>query len=53
MHKINVKFVFTSSLYLMLPVSLDCPFLITPSVFSNVYSFSVVHMIVDNVKEYF
>jgi hypothetical protein len=23
--------------YLMFPVSLDCPFLITPSVFSNVY----------------
>jgi len=23
--------------YLMLPVSLDCPFLIAPSVFSNVY----------------
>ena len=25
------------SRYPMLPVSLDCPFLITPSVFSNIY----------------
>jgi hypothetical protein len=28
--------------YPMLPVSLDCPFLICPSVFSNVYLFSFV-----------
>jgi len=25
---------------IMLPVSLDCPFLFAPSVFSNVYSFT-------------
>ncbi len=29
--------VFLRLVYSMLPVSLDCPFLITPSVFSNVY----------------
>ena len=29
--------VFLRLVYLMLPVSLDCPFLIAPSVFSNVY----------------
>jgi hypothetical protein len=29
--------VFIAIVYHMLPVSLDCPFLITPSVFSNVY----------------
>ena len=28
--------------YPMLPVSLDCPFLIAPSVFSNIYLFSFV-----------
>ena len=28
---------FPRHVYLMLPVSLDCPFLIAPSVFSNVY----------------
>ena len=31
-------FVFRRLVYPMLQVSLDCPFLITPSVFSNVYS---------------
>jgi hypothetical protein len=30
-------FVFLRVLFPMLPVSLDCPFLIAPSVFSNVY----------------
>jgi hypothetical protein len=30
-------FVFLRRVYLMLPVSLVCPFLIAPSVFSNVY----------------
>ena len=30
-------FVFLRLVYPMLPVSLDCPFLIAPSVFSNVY----------------
>ena len=30
-------FVFLRLVYPMLPVSLDCPFLITPSVFSNVH----------------
>ena len=30
-------FVFRRLLYLMLPFSLDCPFLISPSVISNVY----------------
>ena len=30
-------FVFTRFAYPMLPVSLDCPYLIAPSVFSNVY----------------
>ena len=29
--------VFLRFVYPMLPVSLDCPFLIVPSVFSNVY----------------
>jgi hypothetical protein len=29
---------FVCLVYPMLPVSLDCPFLISPSVFSNVYS---------------
>ena len=29
--------VFLHFVYLMLPVSLDCPFLIAPSVFSNIY----------------
>ena len=29
--------VFLRLVYPMLPVSLDCPFLIAPSVFSNVY----------------
>jgi hypothetical protein len=28
--------------YLMLPVSLHCPFLIAPSVFSNVYLFMMI-----------
>ena len=32
-----VLFVFLRLLYPMLPVSLDCQFLIPPSVFSNVY----------------
>jgi hypothetical protein len=32
-----VCFVFLRLVYPMLPVSLDCPFLIAPSVFSNVY----------------
>jgi len=32
--------------YPMLPVSLDCPFLIAPSVFSNVYLFQTVKKIV-------
>ena len=31
-------FVFLRLVYPMLPVSLDCPILISPSVFSNVYS---------------
>jgi hypothetical protein len=31
-------FVFIRLVYPMLPVSLDCPFLIVPSVFSDVYS---------------
>ena len=30
-------FVFLRLVYPMLPVSLDCPFLIAPSIFSNVY----------------
>ena len=30
-------FVFLCFVYPVLPVSLDCPFLITPSVFSNIY----------------
>ena len=33
-----VSFVFLRLVYLILPVSLDCPFLIAPWVFSNVYS---------------
>jgi hypothetical protein len=42
-----VSFVFVLCLvYPMLPVSLDCLFLITPSVFSNVYLqfFWIVHI---------
>ena len=38
----NASFVCLSLVYPMLPVSLDCPFLKTPSVFSNVY---LVHSI--------
>jgi len=41
-------FVFRRLVYRMLPVSLDCPFLIAPSVFSNVYlisAFAKVKMI--------
>jgi hypothetical protein len=37
-----VLFVFVLCLvYPMLPVFLDCPFLIAPSVFSNVYLYSI------------
>jgi hypothetical protein len=31
-------FVYRCLMYLLLPGSLDCPFLVAPSVFSNVYS---------------
>jgi hypothetical protein len=34
-------FVCLRLVYLMLPVSLDCPFLIPPSVFSNVFLFVI------------
>ena len=34
--------VFLRHVYPMLPVFLDCPFLIAPSVFSNVYLYSTV-----------
>jgi len=36
-HEINFCFVFLRLMCPMLPVSLGCPFLIGPSVFSNVY----------------
>jgi len=36
-HIMCCDFVFLSLVYPMLPVSLDCPFLIAPSVFSNLY----------------
>jgi hypothetical protein len=32
--------------YPMLPVSLDCPFLITPSVFSNVYLYKSIAFLI-------
>ena len=35
----NTYCVFLRLVYPMLPVSLDCPFLIVPSVFSNIYSY--------------
>jgi hypothetical protein len=38
-------FLFLHLAYTMLPVVLDCPFLITPSVFSNVYLMSSLHKI--------
>jgi hypothetical protein len=44
--------VFLRVLYPMLPVSLDCPFMIAPSVFSNVYSQSTIKrtIFVFNIK---
>jgi hypothetical protein len=36
-HILCCVFAFLRLVYSMLPVSLDCPFLISPSVFSNVY----------------
>jgi len=33
--------VFLRIVHIVLPVSLDCPFLIVPSVFSNVYLYTV------------
>ena len=43
-------FVFLPLVYSMLPVSLDCIFLIASSVFSNVYFYLIIsrHMTVDN-----
>ena len=37
-------FVFLRRVYSMLPVSLDCPFMIAPSVFSNVYLITSSHL---------
>jgi hypothetical protein len=38
-HILCCVFVFPRLVYPMLPVSLDCPFLIAPSVFSGLYFF--------------
>jgi len=35
----------------MLPVVLDCPFLITPSVFSNVYVFLILEYTIKVIRE--
>ena len=37
--------------YPMLPVVLDCPFLITPSVFSNVYVFLILEYTIKVIRE--
>jgi len=37
-------FVFLRRVYPMLPVSLDCSFMIAPSVFSNVYLITSSHL---------
>ena len=42
-------FAFLRLLYFIMSVSLDCPFLITPSVFSNVYLLIPVPMLI-NIK---
>jgi hypothetical protein len=41
-------FVFLRLLYPVLPVSLDCPFLIAPSVFSNVHFHIITRFILSN-----
>ena len=39
-HILRCRLVVLRFVYPMLPVSLDCPFLIAPSVFSNVYIYT-------------
>jgi hypothetical protein len=39
-HTLRCRLVVLRFVYPMLPVSLDCPFLIAPSVFSNVYIYT-------------
>ena len=47
-----VLFVFIMCLvYLILPISLDCPFLIAPSVFSNVYLLKFKSAVVGHVYD--
>ena len=54
-----VVFLFCVSSYPMLPVSMDCPFLIAPSVFSKVYSLvqskltAAMNYLDSNTKFYF
>ena len=38
-----LRFVFVFVFFVLLPVSLDFPFLIAPSVFSNVFFFTSTH----------
>ena len=40
-------FIFCRLVYPMLPVSLDCPFLIAPSVFSNVYNYDKCYILMN------
>ena len=40
-------FIFCRLVYPMLPVSLDCPFLIAPSVFSNVYNYDKFYILMN------
>ena len=42
-HILCCVFVFLRLVYPMVPVSLGCPFLIAPSVFSNVYLAITIH----------
>jgi hypothetical protein len=48
----NILFVFALCLvFPMLPVSLDCPFLFVPSIFSNVSVYSLSKFILDNLSD--
>jgi hypothetical protein len=44
-------FCFSSFCVPMVPVSLDCPFVIVPSVFSNVYSNRMSFVLINNSKQ--
>ena len=42
------QFLWIVLVYPMLPVSLDCPFVIAPSVFSNLYLLSILYVLLRN-----